>query len=300
MSLAFASRTGLLYNGRRPAPAGPAGGGWTKNALAKAPGGSPRAERIREILLDQGSGDMDPRCEALLFAADQPLSVERLREALGDDFPETALKQVRAACHSLRLEYDELDRAFELVEVAGGFQFRTRPEYGAAVGRLRKTGPPKLSRAALETLSIIAYRQPVMRAEVERIRGVDSGGVLKALLERGLIKISGRENVPGRPLTYATTQRFLEVFELKGLEQLPSLEELNLGDLDLGEAGLLADRAARDLEDSVGLKPDHDPAPPMPEEPVPPLAAPAQTEPPTPEGQVPAEDLAPETPEDHR
>ncbi len=167
--------------------------------------------------------------EALLFAADGPLSVERLKEALDS---EADVKSIRAVCQALRMEYDQLQRAFELKEVAGGFQFRTRPEYAPFVARLRKTNPLRLSRAALETLSIVAYKQPVLRAEIERLRGVDSGGVLKSLLERGLVRILGRENVPGRPLSYGTTRRFLEVFELKTLDSLPTLEELGL------EAGL--------------------------------------------------------------
>ena len=166
--------------------------------------------------------------EALLFAADGPLSVDQIRDALEEAVDRRA---VRTACQALRLEYDRLERSFELVEVAGGFQFRTRPEYGPLVARLKRTSPLKMSRAALETLSIVAYKQPVLRAEVERIRGVDSGGVLKVLLERGLIRIVGRENLPGRPLTYGTTRRFLEVFELKSLDDLPSLEELALEQL---------------------------------------------------------------------
>ncbi len=166
--------------------------------------------------------------EALLFAADGPLSVEQIRDTLEEA---VEIRSIRASCQALRLEYDKLGRAFELVEVAGGFQFRTRPEHGSLVARLRRTSPLKMSKAALEALSIVAYKQPVLRAEIERIRGVDSGGVLKALLERGLIRITGRENLPGRPLTYGTTRRFLEVFELKNIDALPSLEELALEQL---------------------------------------------------------------------
>lgn len=177
--------------------------------------------------------------EAVLFAADRPLSVERIRETLDD---QVTPKEIRLACGVLRAEYDRLERAFELTEVAGGFQFRTRAEYGPLVARLRQTAPLRLSKAALETLSIVAYKQPVLRAELERLRGVDCGGVLKALLERGLVRILGRENLPGRPLTYGTTRRFLEVFELKSLDDLPSLEEISLADrlerIETGQAGL--------------------------------------------------------------
>lgn len=190
--------------------------------------------------------------EALIFAADGPLSVARIKDALEEE-PLDA-RTIRALCHELRLEYDNLERAFELVEVAGGFQFRTRPEYAPVIARLRKTSPLRLSRAALETLAIVAYRQPVLRAEIERIRGVDCGGVLKALMERSLVKIRGRENLPGRPLTYGTTRRFLEIFELKDLNDLPSLEELAL------EAGLdpsLTGRVGQDI--APGLFPERTP-----------------------------------------
>ncbi len=181
-----------------------------------------------EELIQPDEVQLGRSIEALLFAADGPLSVDQIRDALEEAVERRA---VRTACQALRLEYDRLERSFELVEVAGGFQFRTRPEYGPLVARLKRTSPLKMSRAALETLSIVAYKQPVLRAEVERIRGVDSGGVLKVLLERGLIRIVGRENLPGRPLTYGTTRRFLEVFELKSLDDLPSLEELALEQL---------------------------------------------------------------------
>lgn len=184
-------------------------------------------DSFREI--DQPDEEQIGRAvEALLFAADGPLSVDQIRDALEEA---VELRMIRTACQALRLEYDKLERAFELVEVANGFQFRTRPEFGPLVARLKRTSPLKMSKAALEALSIVAYKQPVLRAEVERIRGVDSGGVLKALLERGLVRIVGRENLPGRPLTYGTTKRFLEVFELKSLEALPRLEELALEQL---------------------------------------------------------------------
>lgn len=193
--------------------------------------------------------DLKRTVEALLFAADRPLSVDRLVEVLEEY--ELPPAEIRSICQALRLDYDTQNRAFELVEVADGFQLRTRPEFADIILGLRKTNPLRLSRAALETLSIIAYRQPVLRAEIERIRGVDCGGVVRALMERGLVKIRGRENLPGRPLTYGTTQRFLEVFELKNLDDLPSLEELSL------EAGLdpaLAALSDRDI--APGLFPD--------------------------------------------
>lgn len=239
--------------------------------------------------------------EALIFASDGPLSVARISEALeGLHTP----AEIRAACQTLRLEYDQLNRAFELVEVADGFQFRTRPEYGELVARLRKTSPLRLSKAALETLSIVAYKQPVLRAEIERVRGVDCGGVLKALLERGLVRIIGRENLPGRPLTYGTTKRFLEVFELKNLDGLPSLEEMALDDTLTGPARepelfpILADEEEPFRPVEVGLAdgpPEMEPVLPPQEE----AALPPQEEaawPPQEEAGLPPEEFPPEGP----
>ena len=115
---------------------------------------------------------------------------------------------------------------FFLVEVAQGYQFRSKPEYGEWIRKLKKITPTKLSRAALETLAIIAYKQPSRRAEVEAIRGVDVGGILRMLMEKKLIKILGRQNVPGRPIIYGTTAKFLEFFSLKDISSLPTLEEI--------------------------------------------------------------------------
>jgi segregation and condensation protein B len=113
----------------------------------------------------------------------------------------------------------------ELVEVAGGYQFRTKPQWAQWVNRLKKTKPVKLSQSALETLAIIAYQQPVIRPTIEVIRGVDSGWVIRSLLEKGLIRIVGRKEIPGRPLIYGTTKTFLELFNLNTLSDLPTLKE---------------------------------------------------------------------------
>jgi segregation and condensation protein B len=118
--------------------------------------------------------------------------------------------------------------------VAGGFQFRTRPEYSQWVKKLIAPKPTRLSKAALETLAIIAYKQPIIRSEIEHIRGVDSGGVLRMLLEKNLIRVMGRKEIPGRPLIYGTTRHFLEVFELKNLKDLPTPKEIE-------EMGVAAD-----------------------------------------------------------
>ncbi len=158
--------------------------------------------------------------EAILFAAEGPLSLERLARS----FPEFPRAALRAALRELVAEYQ--GRGIEIREVAGGFRFQTAPDLAEFVVRIRQANPIRLSRAALETLAIIAYRQPITRAEIEDIRGVDSSAPLKMLLERKLIKIVGRKEVLGRPLLYGTTDYFLEVFELRNLSDLPDLKEL--------------------------------------------------------------------------
>lgn len=174
--------------------------------------------------------------EALLFVAEQPLGLDQLCRVLES----VERVEVRAALEELTAEYQALGRSFELVEVAGGWCFRTRPELAFWLRRLRKQQVTRLSRAALETLAVVAYKQPVLKAEIERIRGVEVGGILRTLMEKGLIKVAGRKDLPGKPLIYATTRRFLEVFDLHDLGDLPSLEELealNEG-LDAGQPEL--------------------------------------------------------------
>jgi segregation and condensation protein B len=135
-------------------------------------------------------------------------------------------KAVREAFGSLSADYDQRGGGFFLAEVAGGFQLRTRPEYNEYIKDLLQPNPPRLSKAALETLAIIAYKQPIIRADLEHLRGVDSGGVLRLLLKRKLIRVLGRKEIPGRPLIYATTKRFLEMFDLKDLKDLPTPREI--------------------------------------------------------------------------
>jgi len=160
--------------------------------------------------------------EALLFATDRPINVREIHACLPD---ETGSK-IAQALNELQTEYDGLKRSFVLREVAQGFQLRTRSEYAPYVLRMLKTSPTRLSRAALETLAIIAYKQPILRQEIERLRGVDVGGILKTLLEKDLVRIMGRKNLPGRPLIYGTTKKFLAVFALKDLGSLPKLKEI--------------------------------------------------------------------------
>lgn len=160
--------------------------------------------------------------EALVLGSPEPISAARLAEVVPDCKPGDAKDLV----NELNTEYQEQDRAFEIWEVAGGYQIRTRAEFSGYLQQLQKDRPLRLSRAALDTLSIIAYKQPATRAEIEDIRGVDAGAVLKSLLDRRLIRISGHREVPGRPMLYGTTRRFLEVFGLESLKSLPSLREL--------------------------------------------------------------------------
>ena len=160
--------------------------------------------------------------ESLLFASESPLSVDQLKSAL----PETPAAEIRRAASALVSEYAARKGGIILAEVAGGYQFRTRPDYSSYVHKLREPQPLKLSRAAMETLAIVAYQQPVLRSEIEHIRGVSSGNTLRFLQERKLIRILGRRDVPGRPLVYGTTKKFLETFDLKDLKDLPRPEEL--------------------------------------------------------------------------
>ena len=160
--------------------------------------------------------------EALIFASDAPLALEKICIILSD-IEKTEIKE---AFEKLVLEYNERQGGIYLQEVAGGFQFRTRPELSPWVKKLKSTKPHSLSPAAMETLAIVAYKQPIVKSEIESIRGVDVGAPLKSLLDRKLIRIVGRKDVPGKPIIYGTTRKFLEVFNLKDLLDLPNLREL--------------------------------------------------------------------------
>jgi len=160
--------------------------------------------------------------EALLFAAEKPLLVRDIQGAL----PDRDLAEIVETLEALRLEYETMDRSFSLKEVAQGYQIRTKPDYATYVLRMTKRSSARLSPAAMETLAIVAYKQPVIRQEIEHFRGVDTGGILRTLLEKNLIRIMGRKHLPGRPLIYGTTRKFLEVFDLNNLESLPKLKEI--------------------------------------------------------------------------
>jgi segregation and condensation protein B len=160
--------------------------------------------------------------ESLLFASECPLSLTKLT----DSFPGQTAEEWRQAAEELHTHYDRYGHSMFLAEIGGGYQLRTRVDYGPWIVQLRPASPQRLSQAALETLAVIAYKQPLIRAEIETIRGVDASGVLRQLLEKGLIQMLGRKDVPGRPILYGTTARFLEVFALRDLKSLPTQEEL--------------------------------------------------------------------------
>ena len=160
--------------------------------------------------------------ESLLFVADEPLTVDRIKKILN----QAESGEIREAMFDLTAEYEARGGGFYLDEVAGGFQIRTRPQYTDWIKKLIQPKPLRLSKPALETLVIIAYKQPIIRSDIEHLRGVDCGGVIRMLLERKLIRVLGRKEIAGRPLIYATNKRFLEIFDLKNLRDLPTPKEI--------------------------------------------------------------------------
>lgn len=225
--------------------------------------------------------------EAILFSAQKPLSLKELRDvfagavehAEGNEtvrgLKKVKEEQLNAALEELAREHETAGRSYRLVCVAGSWQFVTQPDYApwlkALVGH--KARPPRLSQPALETLAIIAYRQPLTRAEIEQVRGVAVDGVMQTLLERGLVEQLGRAEVVGRPMTYGTTPLFLEYFGLKGLEDLPAADELRRIPVTRPEALATVDPGlATAPPEQLGLpadqpKPAEPPAPPAPPEP---------------------------------
>lgn len=191
--------------------------------------------------------------EALLFASDAPLSAADIARAE----PDVTEAEVTAAIEALRGEYDAAERAFGVYELAGGYQILTRPEFVPYLERFATVGrPARVSAAALEALAIVAYRQPIERAEIEEIRGVGSSGVLRTLLERDLIDVVGRGDGLGRPLQYGTTPRFLEHFGYASLDDLPRPEDLPV--VLRQEFGLEAEDPAGGMDGSAGDEPGGD------------------------------------------
>ena len=208
--------------------------------------------------VEEDVGRLAALLESLLFAAAAPVPIARLVEAL--EGPGRA--EVLRALEWLAERYEREGRGLRLVQVAGGWQLRTPAEHGPWVRRLLRERPARLSRPMLETLAIVAYRQPCTRVEVEAVRGVDADAVLTTLLERRLVRIVGRKEAPGRPLLYATTRDFLEVFGLPDLGALPPLRDLGDGatiltaqDLTIGPEGVtvtLESPPAPDEEEQTG------------------------------------------------
>jgi segregation and condensation protein B len=182
--------------------------------------------------------------ESLVFVSEFPVRAERLAEAT-----DAERGRVLALLRELVEEYRQAGRGLLLVEVAEGFQFRTPPAHAEWVRRLSNARPFRFSRAALETLAIIAYRQPITRVEVEYLRGVDAGGVIKTLLDKHLVRILGKKDIPGRPLIYGTSREFLELFGLRDLSALPTLKEFSELPLEAAE-----DRAFAAQGSSGGLE----------------------------------------------
>jgi segregation and condensation protein B len=206
------------------------------------------SDRLRSIL------------ESLLFAADGPLSVDRLRSAIGGDVER---KEVAQALKELQEEYETQQRGVRLLEVANGFQLRTPREHAEYVKNLVPVKTARMSRANLETLAIVAYKQPITKAEIEDIRGVNVDGVVSTLLERRLIRIVARKDVPGKPFLYGTTKEFLETFNLKDLSGLPTLKEMEEMTQALADApGVPVEESeASDVESKAAQEHDEQDAP---------------------------------------
>jgi len=183
-----------------------------------------RAMPVRRSFSEGGSNEptVESVIEAVLFTSDEPLSAERLANIV-----ETSAKQIHHHIQTLNDKYQANNNAFRIEQIASGYQMLTLSPYNYWLKKLlRARSDSKLSPAALETLAIIAYKQPVMRADIEAIRGVAAGEIVRALCYKGLVKIAGRAEVLGRPMLYGTTKKFLEVFGLNSLKDLPKIEEL--------------------------------------------------------------------------
>lgn len=208
-----------------PAPEGGAAG-QPDGQPDEQPGGQPAGQPGDQIdeQADEPQAAPAHLCsvlESLFFAADKPLTLERLGELLAP----APRQQIQEALAALQAAGQQAARGIQLHEVAGGYQLRTAPQNAEFVQRLLQQKPVRLTRAQLETLAILAYRQPITRPEIDDIRGVDSGATLKMLLERRLIRVLGKKEEPGRPLLYGTTREFLEFFNLRDLKDLPTLRE---------------------------------------------------------------------------
>lgn len=204
--------------------------------------------------------ELEKILEAILFSSPQVLTLRQMAEMM--DIEES--RSLRQHIASLNEQYEKTGRTFQIKEVAGGFQLRTDPKFHPWIQRLEPIKPIKLTLPTIETLAIVAYKQPVTRAGVEFIRGVDSSYTLRTLMKRRLIKVVGKESIPGRPILYGTTKTFLEVFGLKNINNLPSLKDL---DMNKEETPPADEPATTDTEDDkvVTLPQTHE----LPQEPSP-------------------------------
>lgn len=181
------------------------------------------AAKATAELPDEQRANLKASMETILFMSDRPLSLPRLRSVIDSEVP---LGVYRALMAELRAEYAADQHGIEIAEVSMGFQFRTKPHMAQVLRKLVKTAPLKLSPTNLEVLAVIAYKQPTTKDELDQIRGVDSGYVIRSLMEKRLVRIVGRSELPGRPMLYGTTHEFLELFSLKDLKSLPPLHEV--------------------------------------------------------------------------
>jgi len=204
------------------------------------------ADDAAESPLEAISGDPASMVEAVLFASDAPLTAGK-----SADVTALSASVVKKAIDQLNEDYDDRKTSFHIKPLAGGFQMQTRPEFDAVLSRLladRKDS--KLSQAAMETLAIIAYRQPILRANIEAIRGVACGEVLRGLMEKQMVKIVGRADVLGRPMLYGTTRKFLELFGLSSLDDLPNSEDLRSKAYDPTQDAPAEDASDDDAQDA--------------------------------------------------
>ncbi|NNE29493.1 MAG: SMC-Scp complex subunit ScpB [Saprospiraceae bacterium] len=192
--------------------------------------------------------------EALVFASDQPITRKEIKSVLEETFKQKFKKQeLETALLGAKEKFQTDNFAIELVEIAGGFQFLSKPAFHNSIGTyLKQTTKKRLSTAALETLSIIAYKQPCTKAELERIRGVNCDYSVEKLLEKDLVEILGRRDGPGRPLEYGTSQKFMDYFGLKSLEEMPKLKEFGSPDNTVGEAAPVEESLPQEAEASNG------------------------------------------------
>ncbi|HVR64772.1 MAG TPA: SMC-Scp complex subunit ScpB [Polyangia bacterium] len=228
---------------------------------ARGEDGAAEGPGTADVPAVDSAGRLESIVESLIFASDKPLGMTELKRLLN----ERDAKKITAALEAVKARFQE--RGIHLLGVAGGWQFRTNPDNGAWVSKLMVGRPARLSRAMLETLAIVAYRQPITRPEIDEIRGVDCGPVLKTLLERGMIRMIGKKEEVGRPILYGTTPEFLRTFSLRDLTELPTLREFHeLGAAEMAKVDAEAPHSAASGEGGATGAPPPPSAMPPPTE----------------------------------